>query len=113
MINWITDYLGSCDDYQYNKSYCHTKFRLLQPWETPYAPWVSVSTNFIVQLQESKGHTQICMVVERFTKLTHLIGLKKRDSVSEVAKVFLESVWKFQGIPKEIGSDWDTKVTGE
>lgn len=48
MTNWVTDYIRSCDECQHNKSVRHKNYGLLQPLETPYAPWVSVSTDFIV-----------------------------------------------------------------
>src|ERR1043166_9490509 len=47
-----------------NKSRRHAKYGLLQPTETPYAPWVSVSADFITKLPESHGFMQILVVVD-------------------------------------------------
>jgi len=60
---WINDYVRSCDECQHNKSPRHTRWGLLQPLETPYAAWNSISTDFITQLPESQGYTQIMVVV--------------------------------------------------
>lgn len=66
---------------------------------------VSVLTNFIVKLSESKGQTQIYIAVDRFTKMTHIIGLKERAMASDVGKACLENVRKIHGLPKDIVSD--------
>ena len=113
LARWIDDYLRSCDQCQRNKSLRHTKYGLLQPLEVPYAPWTSISVDFITQLPESQGKTQIMVVVNRFTKMAHFIGLKTNATVRDVADTFLKEVWKLHGFPSEIISDMDTKFWGE
>jgi len=56
---WINYYVRSCDECQHNKSPRHARYGLLQPLQIPFAAWTSISTDFITQLQESQGHTQI------------------------------------------------------
>jgi hypothetical protein len=68
LTNWINDYVRSCDECQHNRSPRHAKFGLLQPLQIPFAAWTSISTDFITQLPESQGKTQIMVVVDRFTK---------------------------------------------
>jgi len=94
LTNGIRDYVRSCDECQHSKSPRHAKYRLLQPWEGPYAAWSSISTDFIAQLQESQGKTQIMVVVDRFKKMAHFMGLQETPTAKEVADIFLGEVWK-------------------
>ena len=113
LADWINNYVRSCDECQHNKSPCHTKYGLLQPLEVPYAAWISISVDFITQLPESQGKTQIMVVVDRFTKMAHFIGLETNASARDVADTFLKEVWKPHGLPSEIISDMDAKFLGE
>jgi len=75
LTDWIRDYVRSCHECQHSKSPRHAKYGLLQRLEIPYAAWSSISTDFITQLPESQGKTQILVVVDRFTKMAHFICL--------------------------------------
>jgi len=86
---WMNDNIRSCDECQHNKSPRHARWGLLQPRETPYAAWTSISTAFITQLPESQGYIQVIVVVDRFTKMTHFIGLPPEATAKAVATVFL------------------------
>jgi len=113
LTEWINDYVRSCDECQHNKSPRHARWGLLQPLETPYAAWNSISTDFITQLPESQGYTQIMVVVDRFTKMAHFISLPTKATAKDVANVFLRDVWKLHCLPTEIISDMDAKFSGE
>ena len=113
LADWINDYVRSCDECQHNKSLRHTKYGLLQPLEDPYAAWTSISVDFITQLPEFQGKTQIMVVVDRFTKMAHFIGLETNATARDVADTFLKEVWILHGLPSEIISDMDAKFSGE
>jgi len=53
------------------------------------------------------------VLVDRFTKMAHFIGLHQNPTAKHVADTFLEEVWKLDGLPTEIISDMDTKFSGE
>jgi len=89
LTEWINDYVRSCDECQHNKSPQHARWGLLQPLKTPYAAWNSISTDFITQLPESQGYTQIMVVVDRFTKMAHCIGLPTNATAKDDANLFL------------------------
>jgi len=110
---WINDYVRSCDECQHYKSPRHGKYELLQPLEVPYAAWTSISVDFLTQLPESQGQTQIMVVVDRFTKMAHFIGLAKNVTAKDVADTFLKEVWKLHGLPSEIVSDMDARFSGQ
>jgi len=79
----------------------------------PSVAWASTSVDFITQLPNSAGYTQIMVVVDRFTKMAHFIGLQENATAKEVAEAFLKEVCKLQGLPSEIITDMDAKFAGE
>ena len=64
-----------------------------------------------MDLLESNGNNNIMAVVDRFTKMVHLIPLEKQESAI-VAKIFLDKVWKYHGMPIDIVFDRDGVFTG-
>jgi len=72
-----------------------------------------MSTDFITQLPESQGKTQIIVVVDRFTNIPHFIGLHENTSAKDVADPFLWAIWKPHGLLTEIISDMDAKCSCE
>jgi len=53
------------------------------------------------------------VVVDRFTKMAHSIGLDENATAKDIADTFLCEVWKLDKLPTEIISDMDTKFSGE
>ena len=53
------------------------------------------------------------VVVYRFTKMAHFIGLEQNATAKDMANVFLREVWRLHGLPTEIISDMDAKFSGE
>ena len=107
----VKDYVRACDTCQRNKSSRHRRYGQLEPLEVPYRPWSSISMDWIIDLPESNGYTQIWVIVDRFTKMAHLIPLPKKVTAKDIAKIFLQEIWKLHGLPTDIVSDRDTKIT--
>ena len=70
-----------------------------------------MSMDWIIELPESNRYTQIWVIVDRFTKIAHLVPLPTNISAKDLAKIFIKEVWKNHGLPTDIVSDRDTKVT--
>ena len=49
------------------------------------------------------------LVVDRFTKMAHFIGLATDATAKDVADTFLREVWRLHGLPSEIISDMDAR----
>jgi len=113
ITDWVNDYVRSRTTCQQAKAPRHARFGLLSPLQVPYAAWASTSVDFITQLPNSAGYTQIMVVVDRFTKMAHFIGLQENATAKEVAEAFLKEVRKLHGLPSEIISDMDAKFAGE
>jgi len=67
--------------------------------------------DWIVELAESNGYIQIWVIVDRFSKMMRLIPLPTNTTAKDLAQSFLMNIWRFHGLPEDIISDWDTKLT--
>jgi transposase InsO family protein len=52
----------------------------------------------------------VCWVTA-FTKYAHFIGLSYPDTVKQIAKLYIENVFKLHGLPSEIVTDRDSIYT--
>jgi len=70
--------------------------------------------DFITELPESEGCDQLWVVVDRFTKMAHLLALRKEGkTAADLAVVFAQEIWKFHGLPTDIVSDRDSRFTSK
>ena len=53
------------------------------------------------------------VVVDRFTKMAHFIGLETNATARDFADHLLKEGWKFHGLPSEIISNIDAEFSGE
>ena len=107
----VKDYVRASDTYQRDMPSRHRRYGQLKPLEVPYQPWSSILMDWIVDLPESNGYTQIWVMVDRFNKMDHLITLPTTVSAKDIVKIFLEEIWKTYGLQMDIVSDRDTKTT--
>jgi len=78
--------------------------------QVPYAAWASSSVDFITHLPQSAGYTQIMVVVDGFTKVTHFIRLEEKVTAQ---KHFLKELWQLHRLPSEIILDMNSKFAEE
>lgn len=86
---------------------------LLQPQTIPALAWSSISMDFIEGLPKSKGKEVIWVVVDRLTKYAHFIELTHPYSAMDIAKLFMEHIFKLHGMPEDIVSDRDPVFTSK
>ena len=87
---------------------------LLRPLDIPEMKWECISMDFVTGLPSvSGGYDSIFVVVDKLTKVAHLIPVKKTFSASDVAKVFVKEVVRLHGFPRRIISDRDSKFTSK
>ena len=61
--------------------------------------------DFVVGLPESKGCDAIWVVLDRLTKLHHMVPCKSTCLSEDLADLFLHNVWKHNGLPSTVISD--------
>jgi hypothetical protein len=66
--------------------------------------WRDILINFIVNLPNSNGFTNIIIVVNRFIKMWYIIPINLINAVS-VAKYFIKYIFKLHRLPNSIVSD--------
>jgi hypothetical protein len=108
----VKDYVLKCDDCQRNKARTVRPAGLLQPLPIPRGKWESVGMDFIVGLPCTRaGYDSIMVVIDRLSKMVHLIPTTITVKATEVAELFVQHVVKLHGVPKSIVSDRDHNFT--
>ena len=108
----VKNYVATCDACQHNKSKPVKPGGLLQPMPIPSGKWESVGMDFITGLPcSSTGHDSVLVVIDRLSKLVHLVPTTTTVTAAEVAKLFVQNVIRLHGVPKSIVSDRDKNFT--
>ncbi|KAH0614661.1 uncharacterized protein H6S33_000297 [Morchella sextelata] len=79
----------------------------------PDGPWRDVSMDFVTDLPESDGYNAILVVVDRLTKMRHLIPTTKEADSKGVVRLYIDNVWKLHGLPETMVSDRGTQFVAE
>ena len=105
MSVYVEKYVSGCDKCQRTKNRNQRTHGLLQPNTVPTAPWQIISCDLITQLPKSSGFDAIFVVVDRLTKQAHFIPTTSDVDSPGIADLFVSSVWKYHGTPREVISD--------
>lgn len=106
-------YVKKCDVYQKSKYDPSAYPGLLQPLPIPSMAWSSISMDFIEGLPKSKGKEVIWVIVDRLTKCAHFIALSHPYSALDIARLFMEHIFKLHGMPADVVSDKDPMFTSK
>ena len=110
----IRDFVLSCEICQQEKSVHRVPAGLLEPLTLPKQKWADVSLDFIMGLPRSiEGFDGILIVVDRATKMIHLMVVNQTITVAETALVFRNTVGKLHGIPRSVVSDRDPRFVSK
>jgi hypothetical protein len=91
----ILEFVRSCPECHKNKSAKHKPQGLLQPLDTPYIPWQSISMDLIIDLPLSEECDQLWVIVDRFSKMSHFIPLKKTAKTAQhLPTIYASEIWK-------------------
>ena len=78
----------------------------LQSLGIPQAKWQGISIDFITDLPRSRnGEDSIMVVVNRATKMVHLVPCRKTITAAGAAELYWRNIVKLHGVPKAIHSD--------
>ena len=109
---FVNRYVSTCDTCARMKAPRHKRHGFLVPLPAPERPWTSISMDFIVGLPRSpSGNDAIFVVVDRFTKMAHFIATRTTIDSPDVARLFIDTVYRLHGLPTDIVSDRDKVFT--
>ena len=108
----IKKYVSECLTCQKVKFDRHKPAGLLQPLPIPNIPWESIANDFIFGLPKSaNGHDGIWTIIDRFSKQAHFIPVKKNINAEQIARLFIQHIFKNHGLPQSIIGDRDPRTT--
>ncbi|KAJ9507191.1 hypothetical protein QJQ45_004801 [Haematococcus lacustris] len=111
MHKTVQEYVRTCDKCQRNKATNQLPPGLLQPLPIPSRNWQQVSMDFIGPLPATpRGHTMIFTVVDKLSKMIHLIPTTTTATAHDTARLFFDHIFKHHGLPEAIISDRDPSL---
>ena len=113
MAGDIREFIESCPTCQLEKIGHTMKKGSLQSLAIPEAKWQEVSIDFITDLPTAaEGEDSIMTVVDRASKMVHLIPCKKTTTAGEAAWLYWKHVVKLHGVPQAIHTDRGAQFVG-
>jgi hypothetical protein len=106
----IRNFVAECEVCQHNKGEMVKSSGTL-PLPIPLAIWKDISMEFITGLPKSGNKSVIMVVLDRLSKYSHFCALQHPFTASTVAQLFMDHVFKLQGMPHSIVSDRDPTFT--
>ncbi|GGV52160.1 hypothetical protein GCM10010495_81890 [Kitasatospora herbaricolor] len=64
--------------------------------------------DFITDFPSSRFYDSIFVIVDRFTKMAHFVPCTKFITGEETVKLFIDNIYRYHGLPKDIISDRGT-----
>ena len=108
----VQEYVGSCVACQANKASNQVKAGLLHPLPIPTQKWEQVSMDFVGPLPATaKGNDCIMVVVDKLTKMVHLLPCRITITATMTAALFWREIVRHHGVPSSIVSDRDPRFT--
>ncbi|KAK3527063.1 hypothetical protein QTP86_008646 [Hemibagrus guttatus] len=102
----VRRYVQGCEECAMVKTPRQLPSGKLLPLPVPNRPWSHLGVDFITDLPNSRTHTCIFVIVDRFSKACRLLPLKGPPTAMEAAELLFNQVFRYFGIPEDIVSDW-------
>ncbi|MDI6015458.1 reverse transcriptase domain-containing protein [Escherichia coli] len=107
----IRRFIRNCTTCRASNAWKERRQGLLKPLPVPDRIWSELSMDFVTDLPESNGCTNLLVVTDRLGKGVILEPCRKIDA-DTVAKAFIQSVYRRHGLPRAIVTDRGTQFTG-
>ena len=63
--------------------------------------------------EEDHNNSGILVFVDKFSKMVHLVAVPESITAPGCARVFIDTVFKLHGLPRELVSERDQRFTAE
>ena len=106
------EYVSSCPTCQASKPSNAKTPGLIQPLSIPSQPWESVSLDIMCGLPTTRAPDKfdaLAVFVCRFTKMVRLAPMRLATKAPEFAKIFVNTMFRSHGLPRELVSDRDSR----
>lgn len=98
-------FVSTCSTCTQNKTSRQALPGLFLPLPIPHHPWSHIAVDFVTGLPLSQGNTVILIIVGRFSKSVHFVGLVKLPSTPEPAELLIRYVFRLYRISSDNISD--------
>jgi hypothetical protein len=98
----IKNYVTTCDIYSRFKVPHHCPYGLLRLLPISKKPWSSIFMDFITYLLSSKAFDSIFVMIEQLTKMAHFMPCNKTVIGEEIARLFIDNIYKYHGLLDDI-----------
>ena len=86
----------------------------LHPHDIPQMKWECISMDFVTRPSKvNGGFDSIFVMVDKLTKVTHLIPIKTTSTATDIAHLFVKEIIRLHNILARIISDQDAKFTSK
>nr|GFA41469.1 putative reverse transcriptase domain-containing protein [Tanacetum cinerariifolium] len=105
-------FISKCLTYAKVKAKHQKPSGLLQQPEIPERKWEKITMDFVSGLPRTpSGYDSIWVIVDRLTKSTHFLPMKKTYSIKKLAQLYLKEIVCRHGVPVLIILDRDSLFT--
>ena len=114
------EFCKQCDNCQHTKFSTKAPQGLARPLPVPQKPFTHISMDFLTLPPKvrKEGNTEVTydsvwVIVDRFSALKKLIPTNKEVTSQQLTTMFMDKVYPDWGMPNDIVSDRDTKLTAK
>ncbi|WMV40991.1 hypothetical protein MTR67_034376 [Solanum verrucosum] len=102
----IADFMAKCPNCQQVKVEHQKLGAMTQEINIPTWKWEVINIDFIIGLPRThRQHDSIWVIVDRVTKSARFLVVKTTDSAKDYAKLYINEIVRFHGVPLSIISD--------
>ena len=110
----VDAFVRACDLCQRSKAASGKTAGTLHSLPIPDAPWESVSLDFVTALPKTEGgYDTCCVMVDRLTKMVHLVPTRGLPDSPTTARIFFDNVVRLHGVPRTVISDRGPQFTSK
>jgi transposase InsO family protein len=111
--NDIVNYVARCLEFQQVKAKHVHPTGILQPHAIPESKWEVISMDLIVGFPlTTRRNDYIFVVVNTLMKSTHFIPVRTTYQAPDIARIFVNEIVRFHGVPRKIISDRGSIFSG-